>query len=66
VARAEAGDFPGAIADLQSFVEGLGDPRAMQVQERVQWIDFLKKNQNPFTPAVLERLRKTEMGSWPQ
>lgn len=50
LARALAGDTAGAIEDFSTFVERAGeDLRKFQRQE---WIDALKKGDNPFTPEV--------------
>ena len=55
LARALTGDFEGAIADFQYFVEWTDDEEARS--QRQQWIEALKASENPFTPEVLESLQ---------
>jgi tetratricopeptide (TPR) repeat protein len=54
LAKALAGDTTGAIADFTTFVEGAGDD--IRKFQRQDWIDALKKGENPFTPEVLRLL----------
>ena len=67
LARALAGDTPGAIADFEAYVEWLKprdiDPTQKKslLTSRQRWIEALKAGENPFTPEEVERLR-TEWG----
>ncbi|MGD2136537.1 MAG: hypothetical protein PVF27_10265 [Gemmatimonadales bacterium] len=56
VARAVAGEFAGAIDDLEIFAAWTdsGDARA----KRREWIAALERGENPFTEAVREELRR--------
>lgn len=56
LARALTGDRSGAIADFAFFVEQLRPGHPTRV-EREAWIVALRAGRDPFTPAVLERLR---------
>lgn len=54
LARALVGDFEGAIADFQTFVEETEhEGRRFQ---RQNWIEMLQADENPFTPSVLRML----------
>ncbi|WP_088893773.1 AAA family ATPase [Leptolyngbya ohadii] len=55
IARSVAGDIPGAIEDLQIFVNSL-DPNAQATAPEKQWIDQLRAGQNPFTDELLKNL----------
>ncbi|MBP0020517.1 MAG: hypothetical protein J7647_23555 [Cyanobacteria bacterium SBLK] len=54
LARALTGDFEGAIADFQAFVN---DRKGDEQKKRKQWIEDLRADKNPFTDEVLEELR---------
>jgi len=54
LARALTGDIQGAIEDFQFFVERTKNNRLKQ--KRQDWIDALRRGENPFTPEELERL----------
>ncbi len=55
LARALTDDFEGAIADFEAYVAWTSnDERRSQ---RQGWIDALRRDENPFTPEVLETLR---------
>ena len=56
LAKALTGDSQGAISDFQSYVD---DPQqeAKFKLKRKQWIESLKKGENPFTPEVLKKLK---------
>jgi len=50
------GNITGAIEDFQAFVDATDNEE--QKAQRQQWIAALQKGENPFTPEVLEELRK--------
>ena len=50
------GDFVGAIRDFEAFVAYTSNARARA--QRQGWIDALRAGENPFTPEVLEALRR--------
>ncbi len=52
VARALTGDFEGAIADFEAFIE-TRSPISAQVRQRQAWIELLEQGENPFTLDVL-------------
>jgi tetratricopeptide (TPR) repeat protein len=58
LARALAGDYPGAIQDFQRFVEwGTKNRRYEEmIRQRQDWIRSLQANQNPFNNELLELL----------
>ncbi len=56
IARALTDDAEGAIVDLEAWVARTQDERARS--ETQGWIDALRGGRNPFTPAVLQDLRK--------
>ncbi|MFQ4137650.1 pentapeptide repeat-containing protein [Nodosilinea sp. PGN35] len=67
--RALTGDLQGAIDDFESVLEKIGDNRVYgsvyralgytdDTQQRREWLEVLRLGQNPFTPEVLESLRK--------
>ncbi len=57
LARALLGDFEGAIADFQSFVDA--EERAPEViAQRREWIRLLEAGTNPFDEKTLADLRK--------
>lgn len=57
LARALMGDFAGAVADFESYVEsGVSSDRNRDL--RGEWIKALREEQNPLTRQVLEALRK--------
>jgi|CXWL01.1.fsa_nt_gi tetratricopeptide (TPR) repeat protein len=55
LARALTGDTPGAIEDFQAFIDSGHRPELKA--QRQQWVDALRKGQQPFTPQLLEKLR---------
>ncbi|MEM6840404.1 MAG: hypothetical protein AAF609_26680 [Cyanobacteria bacterium P01_C01_bin.120] len=55
LARALTGNFEGAIADFQFFVDNTENEA--DKQQRQQWIQQLQAGQNPFTHEVLKGLR---------
>jgi uncharacterized protein YjbI with pentapeptide repeats len=69
--RALTGDLQGAIEDFQSVLDQLGDNKRYKdayssvgfedAQQRREWLKALRSGENPFTPDVLETLRK-QMG----
>jgi hypothetical protein len=69
--RALTGDLQGAIEDFQSVLDQLGDNKRYKdayrsvgfedAQQRREWLKALRSGENPFTPEVLEALRK-QMG----
>ena len=54
VARAQTGDYQGAIDDFEAYLAGRVDEK-MKPQRR-RWIDALKKGDNPFTPQEIQGL----------
>jgi uncharacterized protein YjbI with pentapeptide repeats len=66
--RALTGDLQGAIEDFQSVLDQLGDNKRYtnsyrsvgfeDAQQRRAWLKALRLGENPFTPEVLEALRK--------
>jgi len=55
IARALAGDYPGAIADFEAVIAvSTSEPRRT---ERTEWIRALRAGRNPLTPELLEQLR---------
>ncbi|NIM49704.1 MAG: hypothetical protein GTN62_05610 [Gemmatimonadales bacterium] len=56
LARALTGDLDGAIVDFEAFVAWTPDDEDRA--QRQGWIDTLRAGENPFTPEVLEALRK--------
>lgn len=70
LARALTGNFAGAIEDFQVYVDKLTrrvqeshDSKDIETWEtkkvqRQQWIEVLQKEENPFTPEVVEQLRE--------
>jgi len=57
LARALTGDFAGAITDFQALVDS-PDLREEYKDQGRQWIEALKAGNNPFTPEVLEALKR--------
>jgi acetyl esterase/lipase len=57
IVRAMLGDFAGAMADLEFVLETI-PPGRPQRDERQVWLAELRAGRNPFTPEVLERLRR--------
>lgn len=56
LARALTADFAGAAADLEPSLDpGSDEEDSGPLQD---WIDALREGRNPFTPAVLESLRR--------
>lgn len=63
LARALMGDIEGAIEDFRAFVdwmeeEGYREMYKEEISQRQRWIDALRAGENPFTPEVLEKLRR--------
>jgi hypothetical protein len=68
--RALTGDIQGAIDDFESVIEKIGDHQAFgsayrfvgfgDVERRKKWLKALRLGQNPFTPELLETMRKQE------
>ncbi|MGK7881070.1 MAG: caspase family protein [Crocosphaera sp.] len=56
LARALTGDFDCAIKDFQVFIDDSDDDDQSK-NKRKQWIESLKKGENPFTDEVLEELK---------
>ena len=56
VARALTGNIEGAIEDFQAFISWTDDDG--QKAKRQGWIESLRAGKNPFTPEVLEELKK--------
>ena len=56
LARALTGDYKGAIEDFQMFVKQTDNNKAKS--QRQAWIEDLRDGKNPFTPQVIEELRK--------
>jgi hypothetical protein len=54
LARALTGDLAGARADLESVQAREGTSNRAR---RDEWIQALRRDENPFTPEVLESLR---------
>ena len=54
LARALTGDIQGAIEDFEAFIGSDAKP-ALKAQ-RQQWVDALRKGQQPFTPQLLKKL----------
>jgi len=54
VALAEAGDFQRAIKDFQAYVDANVGP---DISKRVQWINSLQKQENPFSEEYLKQFR---------
>lgn len=57
LARALTGDRQGAIEDFQAFVDSPEFDEEYR-NKRQQWIEALKKGEDPFTDEVLEELKK--------
>ena len=66
--RALAGDLQGAIKDFELVLEQVGDNKRYlglyrsvgfeEAEQRREWLKALRSGENPFTPEVLEALRK--------
>ncbi len=54
LARALTGDFEGAIEDFEVFAESTEDERR-RVQRR-EWVEMLRRGENPFTEETLQLL----------
>ncbi len=56
--KALRGDFSGAIADFQAFVDFFQDMPGFEssIEKRASWINSLNENQNPFDAETLEEL----------
>jgi hypothetical protein len=57
LARALTGDFQGAILDFQFYGDHATEGSELVPKMR-NWIGALKRNQNPFTPDVLDQLKR--------
>jgi len=55
LARALTGDVDGAVADFEAFVAWTESDRDRKVRQ--EWIEALRRGENPFTPELLESLR---------
>ena len=55
LARALTGDSAGAIADFEAFVAWTSNSGARE--QRQDWIEALRRGENPFTQELLEALR---------
>jgi acetyl esterase/lipase len=55
--RAITGDIRGATSDFQFVLDRI-PPGSPERDERQRWLDELSAGRNPFTPDVLERLRR--------
>ncbi|MGL5082398.1 MAG: pentapeptide repeat-containing protein, partial [Microcoleaceae cyanobacterium] len=64
LAKALTGDLAGAIVDFQASLEDaerFSDPSwKPEKQKRLNWLEALKRGENPFTPEELEALRREE------
>jgi len=69
LARAQIGDYPGAIEDFQAFIEDLGggvydylgeEVVQARLAQRQLWIDALQVSRNPFDEATLKQLREEQ------
>ena len=60
VARALAGDTKGAIEDFEAYLEQSYEDRLIEQlkTKRRQWIEVLRKGENPITPAEIKELLK--------
>jgi hypothetical protein len=57
IARALTGDIQGAIKDFEAAITSTSNVlNKKQKAQRQQWIDALRKGQQPFTPEVLKQL----------
>ncbi|MGL5795086.1 MAG: hypothetical protein ACRC06_11930 [Waterburya sp.] len=56
LARALTGNTKGAIADFQAYVD-YSEFNEEYLNQRKQWIKYLKQGENPFTDEVLEDLK---------
>jgi len=60
LARALSGNVPGAIDDFQFLIDhadAKSDARSEDLKrQRREWVETLRKGQNPLTPAVIEQL----------
>ena len=54
VARALTGDYPGAISDFEAYIKWSDNDE--DKAKRQNWVDALKKKENPFTEQVLQQL----------
>jgi len=57
LARALTGDWKGAIEDFEAVISSDGVPRKIKAQ-RQEWVDALRKGQQPFTPQLLAKMRR--------
>ena len=59
LARGLTGNIAGALEDFQRVLDiSTFDESKAKKQQRQDWLDALRRGENPFTPEVLERLRK--------
>jgi tetratricopeptide (TPR) repeat protein len=56
LARALTGDTKGAIEDFEAYSRSDRAPQRLK-DKRQQWVDALRKGQQPFTPQLLRELR---------
>jgi WD40 repeat protein len=56
LAKALSGDKAGAIADFQAYID---DPKSIPIykSQHQQWIEAMKKGENPFTEEVLPQVK---------
>ncbi|RQH17273.1 nSTAND1 domain-containing NTPase [Okeania hirsuta] len=54
LARALTGDFNSAVEDFEAFIKQVKNTE--QKAQRLLWIESLKKDENPFTPEVLNSI----------
>jgi tetratricopeptide (TPR) repeat protein len=55
LARALTGDGDGAVADFEAFVAWTQSDRDKELRQ--EWIEALRRGEDPFTPELLESLR---------
>jgi regulator of sirC expression with transglutaminase-like and TPR domain len=56
LAWALAGDAAGAIEELEFFIAGMSNESVRA--QRQQWVDALRRGENPFTEELLQSLRR--------
>lgn len=56
LARALTNNYSGAISDFQFFINNAPSNREKYRQDRKDWVEALRKGQNPFTPEVLKKM----------
>lgn len=65
-ARALTGNRQGAIADFEASITLLKNQEGVEdfIQKRQRWIEALRRGQNPFTEAEMQKLREEEGGTY--